>query len=91
MKYLLTDEPSLRSLIRSEVERAIEASFQAHTPQNEPVQRFSQRQAARRYGISEPTLIKWRKQGKLHGDIVNGRIFYTAKEMERVFRESEKQ
>lgn len=73
------------------VVEAVEHALQRFAPPDQDAKkRFSQRQASHRYGISEVTLIKWRKQGKLHADVVNGRVFYTEADMEKAFTKSAK-
>lgn len=42
-----------------------------------PAARYSQRQIAKRWNITEPTLIKWRRDGLIEYEQINGRVYYT--------------
>lgn len=91
-KFILAAESDLRTLIRDEVERAVEGSFNAFEKLHDPApnERFSQRKISQRHGISEPTLIKWRKEGKVDFQEVNGRIYYTDRNIEEAFQRSKR-
>lgn len=91
-KIILADSDSFIELIRTEVERAVEASFTAFESRQDPTppERFSQRQISQRRKVSEPTLIKWRKEGKLDFDEINGRIFYTDEQVNEAFQRSKR-
>jgi hypothetical protein len=85
MATLIIETDKISEMLRPIIDEAINQAFQNREQNTAPPQRFTQRAMAKRYRITEPTLIKWRKEGTLEFEEINGRIYYKDEHLNKAF------